>query len=159
MFCVAIYVLTLNGHGPLVSPIAGVPEALAPAALYLFIAAMAFMMVPLTLTVEALSAMTGQATRAATTLERLLDSVSGTVIIATDSKAASRTSTSGLGRRSATRRGGDGADPSMFHAREEIAVTRPTSADPRTTSRRAGDGRGSASGATGSSLQRTGAGG
>ena len=86
LFCLAIYVLTLNGHGPLVSPIEGVPESLSPGVLYLFIAAMAFMMVPLTLTVEALSAMTGQATRAATTVERLLDSVSGALIIATDAK-------------------------------------------------------------------------
>ena len=86
LFCVAIYVLTLNGHGPLVRPIAGVPDALSPGVLYLFIAAMAFMMVPLTLTVEALSAMTGQATRAATTVERLLDSVSGALIIATDAQ-------------------------------------------------------------------------
>ena len=54
------------------------PEDLTPALLYLFVAAACYLVVPLTLTVEQLVAMTGQATRSATTLERLLDSASGT---------------------------------------------------------------------------------
>lgn len=84
LVCAVAYGLTLNGNGPLASPLNGVPESLSPAVLYLFMAATCYLTVPLTMAVERLFAMTGQATRAATTVERLLDSVSGALIIATD---------------------------------------------------------------------------
>jgi PAS domain S-box-containing protein len=84
LVCVAAYALTLGGRGPLAGELRGVPEPLAPALLYLFMAAACYMAVPLTMAVERLFAMTGQATRAATTVERLLDSVSGAMIIASD---------------------------------------------------------------------------
>ena len=79
------YALTFAGHGPLAGALRGLPDDLTPALFYLFVAATCYLIVPLTLTVEQLFTMTGQATRSATTLERLLDSASGTVIIATDS--------------------------------------------------------------------------
>ena len=60
------------------------PTTSRPALVYLFVAAACYLIVPLSLTVERLFTMTGQATRSATTIERLLDSASGTVIIATD---------------------------------------------------------------------------
>ncbi len=85
LVCLTSYALTFKGRGPLAGTMDGFPEELTPTLIYLFVAAACYLIVPLTLTVEQLFAMTGQATRSATTLERLLDSASGTVIIATDS--------------------------------------------------------------------------
>jgi PAS domain S-box-containing protein len=84
LVCLTAYGLTLLGRGPFAGSLAGIPESLRPALLYLFLAAACYMAVPLTMTVERLVVMTSQATRAATTVERLLDSVSGAMIIATD---------------------------------------------------------------------------
>jgi PAS domain S-box-containing protein len=86
LVCAAAYALTISGRGPFSGPVGGVPESLNPVLLHLFLAAACYMTVPLTMTVERLVAMTGQATRAATTVERLLDSVSGAMIIATDAR-------------------------------------------------------------------------
>ena len=117
----AAYALTVYGHGPLSGNLRGVPDALGPALLYLFVAAACYLIVPLTLNVDRLFSMTGQATRAATTIERLLDSASGTVIIATDE----------LGRITHFNAGAQqllgyppeevlGRTPAMFHSPEEI---------------------------------------
>ncbi len=122
LVCLTAYVLTYNGRGPLAGSTRGFPEELQPALLYLFVAAACYLIVPLTLTVERLVTMTGHATRSATTLERLLDSASGTVIIATDS----------VGRITHYNAGAQqllgytpeevvGLNPGMFHTPEEIA--------------------------------------
>ena len=122
LVCLTAYALTVKGRGPLAGTTDGVPEDLAPALVYLFVAAACYLTVPLTLTVERLVTMTGQATRTATTLERLLDSASGTVIIATD----------GVGRITHFNAGAQqlvgytpeevmGLNPGMFHTPEEIA--------------------------------------
>ena len=100
----------------------GVPDDLTPALLYLFIAAACYLVVPLSLTVERLVRVTGQATRSATTIERLLDSATGTVFIATDA----------IGRITHYNAGAEqllgytpeevvGLNPGMFHTDEEIA--------------------------------------
>ena len=122
LVCLTAYALTVKGRGPLAGTTDGVPEDLAPALVYLFVAAACYLTVPLTLTVERLVTMTGQATRTATTLERLLDSASGTVIIATD----------GVGRITHFNAGAQqlvgytpeevmGLNPGMFHTPDEIA--------------------------------------
>jgi hypothetical protein len=123
LVCVTAYAFTYAGHGPLgVSPVDGLPDAFAPAVFYLFVAAAAYLTVPLTLAVERLFSMTSQATRAATTLERLLDAASGTIFIATDR----------LGRITHYNAGAQhtlgytpeqviGLQPRIFHTAEEIA--------------------------------------
>ena len=122
LVCLTAYALTFKGRGPLAGTTEGVPDELAPALVYLFVAAACYLTVPLTLTVERLVTMTGQATRSATTLERLLDSASGTVIIATD----------GVGRITHYNAGAQqllgyapeevmGLNPGLFHTPEEIA--------------------------------------
>ena len=122
LVCLAAYVLTYNGRGPLAGSTRGFPDELQPALLYLFVAAACYLIVPLTLTVERLVAMTGHATRSATTLERLLDSASGTVIIATDSVGRITHYNAGaqqlLGYAPAEVMG---LNPGMFHTTEEIA--------------------------------------
>ena len=122
LVCLTSYALTFDGRGPLAGPLNGVPDDLTPGLVYLFVAAACYLTVPLTLSVERLFAMTGHATRTATTLERLLDSASGTVIIATD----------GVGRITHYSAGAQklvgyapeevmGLNPGMFHTPEEIA--------------------------------------
>jgi PAS domain S-box-containing protein len=122
LVCLTGYALTFGGRGPLAGGVPDFPDELEPALVYLFIAATCYLIVPLTLTVERLFAMTGQATRSATTLERLLDSASGTVIMATDS----------IGRITHYNAGAQqllgyapeevmGLNPGMFHTPEEIA--------------------------------------
>jgi len=122
LVCAAAYGLTFAGHGPLAGTMRGLPEDLTPALFYLYVAAACYLVVPVSLTVEQLFTMTGQATRSATTLERLLDSASGTVIIATDS----------VGRITHYNAGAQqllgyapeevmGMNPGMFHTPEEIA--------------------------------------
>jgi PAS domain S-box-containing protein len=122
LVCAAAYAFTFAGHGPLTGTMKGLPDDLTPAVFYLFVAAASYLAVPVSLTVEQLFTMTGQATRSATTLQRLLDSASGTVILATDS----------IGRITHYNAGAQqllgyapeevlGLDPSMFHTPEEIA--------------------------------------
>jgi PAS domain S-box-containing protein len=122
LVCLAAFVLTVNGHGPLLSPLDGLPASVSPAILYLFMAACCYLTVPLAMGVEQLIAMTGQATRAATTVERLLESVSGALIIATDSVGRITHYNSGaqetLGY---TPEEVVGRSPAMFHTSEEIA--------------------------------------
>ncbi len=121
LVCAVAYALTFAGHGPLAGSMRGFPDELIPGLFYLFVAACCYLVVPVSLTVEQLFTMTSQATRTATTLERLLDSASGTVIIATDS----------LGRITHFNAGAQqlvgytpeevlGLNPGMFHTPEEI---------------------------------------
>ncbi len=122
LVCVTAYALTFNGRGPLAGTMRGVPDDLAPALVYLFVAAACYLTVPLTLTVERLFAMTNQATRTATTIQRLLDSASGTVIIATDAVGRITHYNAGaqklLGFAPAEVMG---LNPAIFHTPEEIA--------------------------------------
>jgi PAS domain S-box-containing protein len=122
LVCLTAYALTFSGRGPLAGTMRGLPDPLAPALVYLFVAAACYLIVPLTLTVERLFTMTGQATRSATTLERLLDSASGTVIIATD--AIGRITHYNAGAQHLLGYSVDevvGRNPAMFHTPEEIA--------------------------------------
>ena len=122
LVCLTAYALTFSGRGPLAGSMRGLPEDLAPTLVYLFVAAACYLTVPLTLTVERLVSMTGQATRTATTLERLLDSASGTVIIATD--AIGRITHYNAGAQQLlgyTAEEVMGLNPGMFHTPEEIA--------------------------------------
>ena len=122
LVCLTAYALTFIGRGPLAGTMRGVPDPLAPALVYLFVAAACYLIVPLTLTVERLFTMTGQATRSATTLERLLDSASGTVIVATD--AVGRITHYNAGAEQLlgyTAEEVVGQNPVMFHTPEEIA--------------------------------------
>ncbi len=82
--CVAAYAFTFRDYGPFARPNEVLPEDLTPTLLYLFMAACCYLIVPLTLNVERLSRMTSQATRSATTIQRMLDSATGTIFIATD---------------------------------------------------------------------------
>lgn len=121
LICVGAYAMTFGGRGPFAVDLNGIPDDLAPTLLYLFIGAACYLTVPLTLTVEKLFAMTGQATRAATTVERLLDSVSGALVIATDSTGRITHFNSGaqetLGY---TPEEVLGQSPVMFHRRAEL---------------------------------------
>ncbi len=122
LVCAAAYAFTFAGHGPLAGSMRGFPDELTPGLFYLYVAATSYLVVPVSLTVEQLFTMTNQATRTATTLERLLDSASRTVIIATD----------GVGRITHYNAGAQellgyapeevmGLNPGMFHTPEEIA--------------------------------------
>jgi PAS domain S-box-containing protein len=123
LVCVAAYVLTVSGRGPFAGSLHGLPHALGPGLLYLFMAATCYMAVPLTMAVERLSAMTVQATRAATTVERLLDSVTGALIIATDAEGrithynAGAQQTLGYTPEEVL-----GRSPAMFHTAAELAI-------------------------------------
>jgi PAS domain S-box-containing protein len=122
LVCVTAYALTLNGRGPFAGSIDGVPHRLTPALLYLFLAAVCYMTVPLTMNVERLVAMTSQATRAATTVERLLDSVSGAMIIATDAEGRITHFNTGAQQTLGYRLDEVlGQSPSVFHTEQEIA--------------------------------------
>ena len=119
---VTAYVFTASGFGPLAGSMRGLPGELIPALVYTFVAAASYLIVPLALGVEQLSAMTGEATRSALTLERLLDSVRSTVIIATDAQGrithynpAAR-KLLGYPPRQVL-----GRSPARFHTAEEIA--------------------------------------
>jgi PAS domain S-box-containing protein len=100
----------------------GLPDELTPGVFYLYVAAASYLVVPVSLTVEQLFTMTGQAMRSATTLQRLLDSATGTVIIATDS--VGRITHYNAGAQQLVGYASDevmGRNPSMFHTPEEIA--------------------------------------
>ncbi len=123
LVCLAAYVLTFDGRGPLAGPFTGVPDSLTPALLYLFMAAACYMTVPLTMAVERLSTMSGHASRTAMTVERLLDAASGALIIATDE----------VGRITHYNTGAQqtlgyppekviGQTPAMFHTKSELAL-------------------------------------
>ncbi len=120
--CVAAYAFTFQGYGPWAVPNEVVPEDLTPTLLYLYMAACCYLIVPLTLNVERLSRMTSQATRSATTIQRLLDSASGTLFIATD--AIGRITHYNAGAEQALGYSQEevlGQSPGMFHTEEETA--------------------------------------
>ena len=119
---VTAYAFTFAGRGPMSAPTESLPGVLAPALLYLFVAAVCYLIVPLTLTVEQLFSMTAQATRAAVTVERLIESATHTVFIATDGNGrithynAGAQRTLGYAESEVL-----GQSPAMFHSTEEIA--------------------------------------
>ena len=118
----AAYAFTYADRGPMATVAAPLPADLTPALLYLFVAALAYLIVPLTLSVERLLSMTTQATRAAVTVERLIDSASQTVFIATDGRGRITHYNSGAQRALGyTREEVLGRSPTMFHSPEEIA--------------------------------------
>ncbi len=118
----AAYVLTFLGHGPLAKGMKGLPDDLAPALLYLFIAAACYLTVPLSMTVERLVRVTDQATRAASTIERMLDSATGTLFIATDVLGQITHYNSGAANALGyTFEEVVGHSPKMFHTADEIA--------------------------------------
>ncbi|MCW2818319.1 MAG: sensor signal transduction histidine kinase [Marmoricola sp.] len=83
----AAYALTVAGLGPFVDPTpTRLPVGLDSTEVYLFLLALCYGTVPLALTVDRLFTMTGAATRAATTVEQLLDSAGGTMFIASDAQ-------------------------------------------------------------------------
>ncbi|MET1000080.1 MAG: ATP-binding protein [Marmoricola sp.] len=123
LVCLAAYVLTFDGRGPLAGPFDGVPDPLAPALLYLFMAAACYMAVPLTMAVERLSTMSGHASRTAMTVERLLDAASGALIIATDELG--RITHYNTGAQQALGYAPEkviGQAPAMFHTQSELAL-------------------------------------
>jgi PAS domain S-box-containing protein len=123
LVCVAAYALTFSGRGPLAGPLNGVDESFTPALLYVFMAAACYMTVPLTMTVERLSTMSGHATRTAMTVERLLDAASGALIIATD--ANGRITHYNTGAQQAlgyTPEKLVGHTPALFHSQKELEL-------------------------------------
>ena len=120
--CATAYAFTFQGYGPFDAPNEVVPEELTPTLLYLFMAACCYLTVPMTVNVERLSRMTSQATRSATTIQRLLDSASGTLFIATD--AIGRITHYNAGAEQAlgyTQEEVLGQSPGIFHTAEETA--------------------------------------
>lgn len=81
---VTAFVATLTGHGPMALASLTNHTELAPLLVYLFIASVCYLLVPLALTVERLRDVTRASVRSASTVQRMLDSASGTVFIATD---------------------------------------------------------------------------
>lgn len=81
---VVAFAATLAGHGPLALDSLNNHAEFAPLLVYMFIASVCCLIVPLALTVERLRGATRQAVRSASTVQRMLDSASGTVFIATD---------------------------------------------------------------------------
>lgn len=80
----AAVALTLSGRGPLAVDGGADPDTFAPLLVFLYIASLCYLLVPLALTVERLTGVTRQATGAASMVERMLDSATGTVFIGTD---------------------------------------------------------------------------
>lgn len=122
LICLGAYALTFSGRGPFAGELSRISDDLAPSLVYLFVAAACYLTVPLTLTVEQLFSMTRQATRAATTVERLLDSVSGALIIATD--ATGQITHFNTGAQETLGYSPEeviGRSPAMFHTRQELA--------------------------------------
>lgn len=119
---IAAYALTLAGRGPFVDPTpVQLPVGLMSAQIYIYLLALCYGTVPLALTVDRLFTMTGQATRAATTIERLLDSAGGTLFIATDAVGRMTHYNTGaqqtLGYRPEEVLG---LSPEMFHTADEV---------------------------------------
>jgi PAS domain S-box-containing protein len=120
--CTSVYVLTYYDRGPFSGEPRGLPAELTPVLVYLFVGAACYMTVPLALAVERMFAATARATRAATTVERLLSSASGTIFVATDAVGqithfnAGAQHTLGYTPEEVL-----GRSPAMFHSPEEVA--------------------------------------
>jgi PAS domain S-box-containing protein len=105
-----------------VGPVGGLPHDLAPAILYLFVAAACYLTVPLSMTVQRLVHVTDQATRAASTIQLMLDSATGTLFIATDVSGRITHYNSGAANALGyTFEEVVGRSPKMFHTTAEIA--------------------------------------
>lgn len=118
----AAFSATITGHGPLALGSIQDANAFAPLLVYAFIASICYLLVPLSLTVETLTAVTRQATGAATTVRRMLDSATGTVFIATD--PAGRVTHYNSGAEQALGFSADevlGRQTFEFHSEEEVA--------------------------------------
>ncbi len=117
------YALTASGLGPFVDPSPErLPVGLDGAQVYLFLLALTYGTVPLALTVDRLFSMTGEATRAATTVEQLLHSAAGTMFIASD--AQGRITHYNTGAQEVLGYPPEavlGRSPRMFHSEREIA--------------------------------------
>ena len=123
VFClsVAAYALTFAGNGPIANAPSGLPARLTPLLLYVFLAACCYLTVPVVVMVDLLSTTSTRAHRAATTVQRLLDSATGTIFIATD--AAGRiTHYNGGAERMLGWSAAEvvGRSPAMFHEDGEI---------------------------------------
>lgn len=122
LVCGVCYALTFLGHGPVAHLSADHPDFVAPLAMYLFLATACYVIIPATLNVEFLFAMTQRANRAATTMERLIDSAENTLIIATDQQGSithyNRGAVEVLGYAAEEVLG---RSPAMFHVDEEVA--------------------------------------
>ncbi|MCH1867998.1 ATP-binding protein [Nocardioides sp. CFH 31398] len=73
---------TVSGRGPFGD--VGSAPAMSALVVHLYIASLCYLLLPLAITVRRLMVVSGQATRAATTVNRMLDSATGTVFLATD---------------------------------------------------------------------------
>ena len=81
---VGAFIATMAGRGPLALGSITDPNPFAPLLVYTMIASLCYLLIPLALTVNRLTAVTRQATGAATTVSQMLDSATGTVFVGTD---------------------------------------------------------------------------
>jgi PAS domain S-box-containing protein len=119
---VAAFVATMAGRGPLALGSIDDPNPFAPLLVYALIASLLYLLIPLALTVHRLTAVTRQATGAATTVSRMLDSATGTVFLGTD--PAGRITHYNHGAEQALGFSADealGRHAGLFHAEDEIA--------------------------------------
>ena len=86
MVSLLAYVLTYSGRGPLSELSEVVPVQYEPILLYLFLAACAYVAIPISGSVSRLEAVTSEATEAAATMERLLESAQQTMIVTGDAE-------------------------------------------------------------------------
>ena len=123
LFLVSVlaYALTFQGRGPIAHASEGWSAQTSPTLIYLFIGAVCYLIVPLTLTVEQLFAATSRADRAATTIQRLVDSATQTLFVATDEHGRVTHYSSGAERTLGYRAEEVlGRSPAMFHSEAEI---------------------------------------
>ena len=122
LVCGLAYGLTFAGRGPIAEASQGWSAQTSPTLIYLFVGAACYLIVPLTLTVEQLFAVTSRADRATTTIQRLIDSATQTLFVATDEHGRVMHYSAGaehtLGYRAEEVLG---RSPAMFHTSTEIA--------------------------------------
>ena len=122
LVCGVAYALTFVGRGPIAEASRTWSEQASPTLIYLFVGAACYLIVPLTLTVEQLFAATSRASRAATTIQRLVDSATQTLFVATDERGRVTHYSSGAERTLGYRAEEVlGRSPAMFHSAAEIA--------------------------------------
>ncbi len=121
LVCGLAYGLTFADRGPIAEASRGWTDQTSPALIYLFVGAACYLIVPLTLTVEQLFAATSRAARAATTVQRLVDSATQTLFVATDEHGRVTHYSSGAERTLGYRAEEVlGRSPAMFHSAAEI---------------------------------------
>ncbi len=86
LYAAAVYVLSVAGLSPLdpAREVDVLPSAAVTAPLFLYLAALSYLMVPLAASVERLSQVSSDAVQTANTLERMLDGVSATMMVICD---------------------------------------------------------------------------